>query len=257
MKFRHKKSLGQHFLKDANIVRKIAKIAEISPNEKVWEIGPGSGVLTEELLKYDCDLTCFEIDKNLYPLLENRFGDKINLVKQDILKTDWQKYFSNEKIKIVANLPYQITSPFLFTTAKYAENFSKMVVMIQKEVAERISAKVGTKSYGRLTLKMQFYFDVEYGFTIKPNAFYPPPKIDSSIIILTPRKEMPKLQNAEKFWQIVEVAFKNRRKMLRRNFREIFTKEEIEKLSEKFDLTRRGETFTEIEFIELYEYICS
>ena len=132
-----------------------------------------------------------------------------------------------------------------------------MVVMIQKEVAERISAKVGTKSYGRLTLKMQFYFDVEYGFTIKPNAFYPPPKIDSSIIILTPRKEMPKLQNAEKFWQIVEVAFKNRRKMLRRNFREIFTKEEIEKLSEKFDLTRRGETFTEIEFIELYEYICS
>jgi 16S rRNA (adenine1518-N6/adenine1519-N6)-dimethyltransferase len=255
--FRHKKSLGQHFLKDQNIIRKIADVAEIKPEEKIWEIGPGKGILTEELLKRSKNLTCFEIDHTLYPILEKKFGDRINLIKSDILRIDWKDYFIDEKIKIVANLPYQITSPFLFEVAKYADKFSRVIVMIQKEVAQRIAAEVGTKDYGILTLKMQYYFNPRYEFTVKPNVFVPPPKVDSAVISLIPRLDKPFVKDEKRFWRVVEVSLRNRRKMLRRNLRELIGKEKVEILSEKcdIDLTRRGETLTETEFIKLYEAI--
>jgi len=241
--FRHKKSLGQHFLKDKNIVKKIADLAEIEENESIWEVGPGKGILTNELLLQKCNLTCFEIDESLYPILLEKFGNKIHLINKDIL--------------IVANLPYQITSPFLFRVTEHADYFKRVVVMIQKEVAERINAGVGTKDYGKLSLKMQFYFNVEYGFTVKPHLFFPPPKVDSAVIILTPRKDKPILKDEKYFWRIVEVAFQNRRKMLRRNLRMILSKEKIEELgaSCNIELTRRGETLTEKDFIELYEAV--
>ncbi len=256
-KFRQKKSLGQHFLKDKNIVRKIADLAEIEENELVWEVGPGKGILTQELLLQKCNLTCFEIDETLYPILFKKFGSSIDLVNKDILKINWKEYLNDNKLKIVANLPYQITSPFLFRVTENANNFKRVVVMIQKEVAERINAGVGTKDYGRLSLKMQFYFNVEYGFTVKPHLFFPPPKVDSAVIILTPRKDKPILEDEKLFWRVVEVAFQNRRKMLRRNLRIILPVEKIETLGSycKIDLTRRGETLTEPDFIELYEDI--
>ncbi len=253
--FHQKKSLGQHFLKDKNIIRKIVDIADIQENEQVWEIGSGKGILTEELLNRNCKLTCFEIDENLYPLLENRFSDKIHLIKKDILKVNWEEMFHREQVKIVANLPYQITSPFLFRVAKYAQHFSTVVVMIQKEVAQRINAKVGTKDYGILTLKMQYYFTPKYEFTVKSHLFTPPPKVDSAVISLTPRLDKPEIENEKFFWHIVETVFRNRRKMMRRNLREIIPKEKIEKLNEycPIDLSRRGETLTELEFIELFK----
>ena len=255
--FHHKKSLGQHFLKDKNIIRKIVDIADVQENEQVWEIGPGQGILTEELLNRNCNLTCFEIDKNLYPILEDRFSDKIHLIKKDILKVNWEEFFPREQIKIVANLPYQITSPFLFRVVKYAQHFSTVVVMIQKEVAQRINAKVGKKDYGILTLKMQYYFTPKYEFTVKSHLFKPPPKVDSAVISLIPRIDKPEIENEKFFWHIVETAFRNRRKMLRRNLREIISKDKIEKLNEccPIDLSRRGETLNETEFIELYEAI--
>ncbi len=255
--FKHKKSLGQHFLKDQNIIRKIADVAEIKPNEKIWEIGPGKGVLTKELLTRSKNLTCFEIDHTLYPILEKTFGDRIKLIKSDILRINWNDYFIDEKIKIVANLPYQITSPFLFEVAKYADKFSRVIVMIQKEVAQRIAAKVGTKDYGILTLKMQYYFNPRYEFTVKPSVFVPPPKVDSAVISLIPRLDKPFVKDEKRFWRVVEVSLRNRRKMLRRNLRELIGKEKVEILSEKcdIDLTRRGETLTESEFIKLYEAI--
>ncbi len=256
-KFRHKKSLGQHFLKDKNIVKKIADLAEIKENEAVWEVGPGKGILTHELLLQKCNLTCFEIDESLHPILHKKFGTEIKLVNKDILKIDWKEYLNDNQLKIVANLPYQITSPFLFRVTEHADNFKRVVVMIQKEVAERINAGVGTKDYGKLSLKMQFYFNIEYGFTVKPHLFFPPPKVDSAVIILTPRKDKPVLEDERFFWRVVEVAFQNRRKMLRRNLRLILSKEKIEELGEccKIELTRRGETLTELDFIELYETV--
>lgn len=255
--FHHKKSLGQHFLKDKNIIRKIVDIADIQPGESVWEIGPGKGILTEELLERKSKLTCFEIDSSLYGILENRFGNRINLIKQDVLKADWEALFPTGKVKIVANLPYQITSPFLFEVSRFTDHFSKVVVMIQKEVAQRINAKIGTKDYGILTLKMQFYFDVKYEFTVKPHLFNPPPKVDSAVISLTPRKNKPIIENEKYFWHIVETAFRNRRKMLRRNLRELISVEQIEELQNSgvIDLARRGETLTEAEFVHLYQLI--
>ncbi len=255
--FHHKKSLGQHFLKDKNIIHKIVDIANVQENEQVWEIGPGKGVLTEELLNRNCNLTCFEIDKNLYPFLVDRFSDKIHLIKKDVLKINWEEFFSGKQIKIVANLPFQITSPFLFRVAKHAQHFSNVVVMIQKEVAQRINAKVGTKDYGILTLKIQYYFTTKYEFTVKSHLFTPPPKVDSAVISLTPRLNKPEIENEKFFWRIVETAFRNRRKMLRRNLREIISKEKIETLKEfcPIDLSRRGETLNEKEFIELYKAI--
>ncbi len=253
--FKHKKKLGQHFLKDKNIVRKIVKIAEIKQDDYVWEIGPGKGILTEELLNRNCDLTAFEIDETLFPILEEKFSNKINLIKKDVLKANWKKFLSNKEVKIVANLPYQITSPFLFKVAKFSVHFSKIVIMIQKEVAQRIKAKVSSKDYGILTLKMQFYFDVSYEFTVKSHLFYPKPKVDSTVISLIPRKEKPDIEDEKLFWRIVETSFRNRRKMLRNNLKEILNAEQIAELSDDFDLSKRGETLTELEFIALYEEI--
>ncbi|RLC49053.1 MAG: ribosomal RNA small subunit methyltransferase A [Candidatus Cloacimonadota bacterium] len=255
--FHHKKSLGQHFLKDKNIIRKIVDLAEIQSHESVWEVGPGKGILTEELVKRGIKPTCFEIDNTLYDHLEYYFRNSINLVKQDVLKADWEKYLPADKVKIVANLPYQITSPFLFEVSRFADHFSKVVVMIQKEVAQRINAKLGTKDYGILTLKMQFYFDVKYEFTVKPHVFNPPPKVDSAVISLVPRIDKPEIDNEKYFWKIVETAFRNRRKMLRRNLRELISVEQIEKLQDSgvINLTRRGETLTESEFLQLYKSI--
>jgi 16S rRNA (adenine1518-N6/adenine1519-N6)-dimethyltransferase len=255
--FHQKKSLGQHFLKDKNIIRKIVDIADVKKNEQVWEIGPGKGILTEELLNRNCKLTCFEIDEKLYQLLEDRFSDKIHLIKKDILKVNWEGFFPRKQVKIVSNLPFQITSPFLFRVVKYAQHFSNVVVMIQKEVAQKINAKVGTKDYGILTLKMQYYFIPKYEFTVKSHLFSPPPKVDSAVISLTPRLDKPEIENEKFFWHIVETAFRNRRKMLRRNLREIISKEKIEKLNEycPIDLSCRGETLNEKEFIELYKAI--
>ena len=255
--FHHKKSLGQHFLKDKNIIRKIVDLAEIKQGEAVWEVGPGKGILTEELVKRGIKPTCFEIDSTLYDHLGYYFRNSINLVKQDVLKADWESYLPAGKVKIVANLPYQITSPFLFEVSRFADYFSKIVVMIQKEVAQRINAKLGTKDYGILTLKMQFYFDVKYEFTVKPHVFNPPPKVDSAVISLIPRIDKPEIENEKYFWRIVETAFRNRRKMLRRNLRELISVEQIEKLQDSgvIDLTRRGETLTEEEFLQLYKLI--
>lgn len=255
--FKHKKKLGQHFLKDKNIVRKIVKIADIKPDDYVWEIGSGKGILTEELLNRNCNLTTFEIDEKLYPILEDKFSNKINLIKEDVLKANWKKLLPNEKVKIVANLPFQITSPFLFKVVKFSEHFSKIVIMIQKEVAQRIKAKVGSKDYGILTLKMQYYFDVSYEFTVKSHLFYPKPKVDSAVISLIPREEKPAIEDEKFFWSIVETSFRSRRKMLRNNLKEILNAEQIEELSDDFDLSKRGETFSEREFVNLYNRIRS
>lgn len=257
--FRHKKSLGQHFLKDKNIIRKIADIAEIEPGEKVWEVGPGKGILTEELLKRDAELTCFEIDKSLYSHLEELFGDRLHLIKQDVLKADWNSLFPEEKIKIVANLPYQITSPFLFKAADHIDHLALIVIMIQKEVAQRISAQPSTKEYGILSVKMNFLFKIKYEFTVKPHLFNPPPAVDSAVISLLPRKKNLVIDDRKFFWKLIDCAFRNRRKMLRRNLLEMISKDQLERHLNNcpLELTRRGETLCEKEFIELYKWLKS
>jgi 16S rRNA (adenine1518-N6/adenine1519-N6)-dimethyltransferase len=257
--FRYKKKFGQHFLTDKNLVKKIVSSAHLTAESKVWEIGPGKGILTEELLNKISNLTVFEIDKELYPILENKFGDKIILVKKDILRINWTHYFEKENITIVANLPYQITSPFLFTVAKFSEKFNNIVVMIQKEVAERIISGVGTKNYGILSLKMQHYFNVEFLFKVDKKMFFPQPKIDSAVIKLTPKDNRIYLENEKLYWKIVENSFRNRRKMLRKNLQNIVEKDKLNYVEEKsgIQLTRRGETLNAKDFFNLYSAINS
>jgi len=149
------KGLGQHFLNDSSIASKIADLGKIQPDERVWEIGPGPGILTHELLKQGAKLEAFELDRRMARVLTDRFGDSIDLSLIDILKLDWQKQLLKDAIplKLIANIPYQITSPLLYRIEAHAKSFSRIVLMIQQEVAERLSAVPGSKNFGPLTLR--------------------------------------------------------------------------------------------------------
>lgn len=254
---RYKKELGQHFLTDRNIAEKIARYGEIKPADNVWEIGPGRGILTRELLQLSKNLTAFEIDEELYPELEHKFGKEIRLIKQDVLKADWDAILPEDKIRIVANIPYQITSPLIMKMINFRQHLNKIVIMIQREVAERLKAVCGTKAYSFLSIKTQFYFEVKYEFTVKPHLFFPPPKIDSAVVSLIPRETIPELEDEAEFWKVVDTSFRSRRKTLRNNLKYILPLEKVKELEIKtgIELSRRAETLSIPEFVSLYNSI--
>lgn len=259
MSIRPLKQFGQHFLADSAIADNIIKAAEINSSEPVWEIGPGHGVLTERILSLTDDLTAFEIDNRLFDLLIKKYEGKMNLINRDILAINWHKLLSekasesNQKIKLVSNLPYQITSPVLYALEENAQWFSTIVIMIQKEVAERLTAKAGCKAYGLMTLKLKYAFDVKLLFNVPPEAFQPPPKVHSSVVILKPRIDKPVLKSLDTYRLIINKAFSQRRKTLRNNMRSIFTPDNLLKLESQsgIDFNRRGETIEESEFVHL------
>lgn len=256
---RYKKELGQHFLIDRNIAAKIARAGDVQADEHIWEIGPGKGILTRELLELSPQLLAFEIDEELYPHLEKEFGDKLQLIRQDVLKADWNQLFPDTPVKIIANIPYQITSPLLMKIINYGQKVSKVVIMIQKEVSERLRAQPNCKDYSFLSIKTQFYFDVKYEFTVKPHLFFPRPKVDSAVVSLLPKKELPHLEDSKVFWQLVDTCFRSRRKTLRNNLKYFTAKEnvpQIEKIT-GIDLTRRAETLSIPEFLQLYQGVRS
>ena len=256
-KFKHKKELGQHFLKDKNIAAKIAGIGNIKADDNIWEIGPGNGILTREILTFADKVTAFEIDKLLFERLEEEFGDKLELIKRDVLQADWKGRLKDGNIKIVANIPYQITTPLILKMIGFRENIDKVVLMIQREVAERLQADPGCKEYSFLSIKTQFYFKVNYEFSVKPHVFIPPPRVQSAVISLIPRDDVPELDDPDLFWKIVDASLRSRRKTLRNNMKYILNKEEIEAFDEKstIDLKRRAETMSIPEFIILYNEI--
>ena len=253
----YKKSLGQHFLIDKNIASKIVRLTDISKNDTVLEIGSGSGILTEKLLQKCKELFAFEIDKNWADFLKKRFSDShLFVINEDILKTDFSKIFKNKKIKIVANLPYHITSPIIFKIIENRELFSSITIMIQDEVAERIVAKPNCKNYGRLTVKVQRYFDVKKLFTVPPHLFKPRPKVTSSVIRFIPKKKIPSISDENLFNQIVDYTFQHRRKMLRSNLRNFLSEKIYQKIiKNKFDFSKRPENLGIKEFIFLTELI--
>ena len=257
----YKKSLGQHFLIDKNIAKKIIKYARISENDIVWEIGPGSGILTEQIIKNCNKLIAFEIDKQWFDFLKEKFTDpKLHLINQDILKVNFTNYAKHEKVKVVANLPYHITSPVIFKLIENRELFSSITIMIQDEVADRIIAKPGCKDYSRLSIKTQFYFEVKKLFTIPPHLFKPKPKVTSAVIQLIPKDEIPKIKNDELLWNIIDYTFQHRRKMLRTSLRTYLDKLDYQILVEnstksQIDLSRRPEELGIDEFIFLTDII--
>jgi len=256
MEFHHKKKWGQHFLHDANITRKIAAQAELCATDAVWEVGAGRGILTQALLDAAGTVTTFEIDPTLLPELQARFAEplaagRLRIVHLDVLRADWSSLLPPQPVALAANLPYQITSPFLFKLVEHAPRFRVAVLMMQREVALRLHAQPGTKDYGALTLRLGLHFSVEYLFTVEPHLFTPPPNVRSAVVRLRPRSNPPQMADPALFDRLVETAFANRRKMLRGNLRTLLNDDQLRLLGERFDLTRRGESLHESEFVAL------
>lgn len=264
-KFSFKKSLGQNFLIDVNILENIIKHAGIDKTTGAIEIGPGIGALTEQLAIHADKVVAFEIDQRLLPILDDVLGDyeNIEVIHQDILKADVEvmigtHFKKGQPIHIVANLPYYITTPILMKLLHDKLPVDSMTVMIQKEVAERMAAKPNSKSYGSLTIAIQYYTDAKVVMTVPKTVFNPQPNVDSSILQLKVRKEPPvQVENEEFFFAVVKASFAQRRKTLRNNltnfFADTFDKAEIDEVLEGIGIngTRRGESLDMEEFAKL------
>lgn len=251
--YKHKKKFGQHFLDDENILNKIVDSAYLREDDEVWEIGPGLGTLTDVLLSRKARLTIFEIDNDLIPNLKKKFDEKCKIIHSDVLRVNWADELGEKRINLVSNLPYQISSPVLYKISKHFKSFNCVVLMLQKEVAKRLCANPGKKDYGVLTLKTQFYFNTEYLFDVSRDSFTPPPDVESAVIRMTPRAEIKDLSDIDLFWNLVETAFRNRRKTLRNNLKYLncdFNPNEC-----PIDLNRRGETLSEEDFINLFDFL--
>lgn len=255
------KELGQNFLIDTNVADAIAEAGDIHSGEDIWEVGPGKGILTEAILRRTERLTAFELDRRLELPLKERFGDRLNLIRADVLRYDWAELIpdSAHKVKLIANIPYQITSPLLSKLEANKENFARIVLMVQSEVADRLTAQKGCKAYGLMTIRMQLIYNISILMRVPRELFDPVPGVDSAVIVMTPREDAPVLRDPELFRQLIHHAFQHRRKTLRNNLLQILTKPELMALEKqsRIDLTRRGETFSEAEFIRLCDLIAS
>lgn len=263
--FSFKKSLGQNFIIDTNILNKIISYAQIDKASGVIEIGPGIGSLTEQLAIRANKVVAFEIDSRLLPILADTLSpyDNVEIIHDDILKVDLQnvvkQYFSaNLHIHIVANLPYYITTPILMNVLQQPTPIQSITVMLQKEVADRIAAKPNTKEYGSLSVAVQYYTDAKVVMDVPKTVFTPQPNVISSVLRLEKRQEpLVQVVNEEQFFSIVRASFMHRRKTLRNNlrsyFKQIYDKKEIDNYLEKaqIDGTRRGESLTIQEFATL------
>lgn len=261
-----KKSLGQNFIIDTNILHNIVKAAEIDKQTNVMEVGPGIGALTEHLARAGKQVVAFEIDDRLLPVLEETLSpyENVAVLHQDVLKANLEQvadtYFEpDERLVLVANLPYYITTPIILYFLESSLKVDSMTVMMQKEVGNRISAAPGTKAYGSLSIAIQYYMDAEVVFTVPKTVFRPMPNVDSAVIHLK-RKLQPAAQvkNEPYFFRVVRASFVQRRKTLRNNLQRAFgkdsdTKEKLEDafLQSGIDSSRRGETLTIEEFAEL------
>ena len=264
--FTFKKSFGQNFLTDTNILQKIVDTAEVDDQVNVIEIGPGIGALTEFLAERAAQVMAFEIDHRLVPILADtlRDFDNVTVVNEDILKIDLAQHIQNFKnpdlpIKVVANLPYYITTPILMHLIESGIPFSEFVVMMQKEVADRISAKPNTKAYGSLSIAVQYYMTAKVAFIVPRTVFVPAPNVDSAILKMVRRPEPAVAVEDEKFFfKVSKASFTHRRKTLWNNLTGYFGKtEEIkDKLTKALDQAGlspsvRGEALSLEEFASL------
>lgn len=259
--FRFTKSLGQNFLVDQNIVRDIVKGAEVSKEDYVIEIGPGVGTLTRELLKEAASVTAIELDDKLLPILKEELKEYENfhLIHGDATKVQLDAVYPGKEIKLVANLPYYVTTPIITKILNDKVAFSSLTIMIQKEVAERMDAVPGTKDYGSLSVLVQYYCDTKIVRSVPPEAFMPRPKVDSTVIRLT-KLEKPRahVEDEALFFKIVRMVFTMRRKTLSNNLKSLgYTREFIEEVLEAagIDLKARGETLSVEKFAELSNVI--
>ena len=251
MHVKAKKSLGQNFLIDKNILKKIVDVGNINSNDKVLEIGPGTGNLTEYIVKANPKtIIVVEKDFNLTKLLKNKFKKKAKIINADILKIS--EDFYNEKFIIYGNLPYNISTQILaFWCLSKKIKVKKLILMFQKEVADRIVAKVNTKNYSRITILSNWKFYIKKLFDINPECFSPRPKIKSSLLEFTPKKNIVDIKYPKNIEKITNIFFSQRRKMVKKNFMKLFKNfDEVSKLV-NIRLTDRPQNIPIEKFLEI------
>lgn len=240
-----RKKWGQNFLIDPNIISKIISVLNPEKNHTILEIGPGRGALTKKMANLNLKISAVEIDPMLCEYLRQQKIDDIKIYNEDILKFDCS--IMPDNYLVIGNLPYNISTPILF---KFMENirWKKMVVMLQKEVAERIVSKHGNKKYGRISIMMQSFFDIDLKFNVSKTVFKPQPKITSSILLIKPKKNSS--INYQNLKIVVENAFKHRRKKLAHNLKEIIKEELYNEIKDK-----RAEQLSVADYQKLSHYI--
>jgi 16S rRNA (adenine1518-N6/adenine1519-N6)-dimethyltransferase len=247
-----KKRFGQHFLSDRNILQRIVRLAAISPEDTVVEIGPGAGALTRELATAAKRVIAIEIDRDLIPKLRTSMPTNVEILEGDALKIEFPK-----DVHVVGNLPYNVGTPLLKKFIAARQDIRDVTVMLQKEVAERMRAKPDTEHYGPLSLLIQYYATPVWGFTVPPGAFTPSPKVDSAVIRL---EWIPGVPDNTPFTDFVHHAFGSRRKKLLNNLGAMFSQKTREQLAAALDaagISRdvRAETLSVEQFLRVYNQL--
>ena len=265
---RTKKSFGQNFLTDLNVLKNIVEAADITANDNVIEIGPGIGALTEQLAQAAGEVLALEIDQDLIPVLKEVLSpyDNVKVINQDVLQANLPELIKKEfkdpsrPIKVVANLPYYITSPILMNLLASPVEWATICVMMQKEVAQRLTAKPGTKQYGALTLAIEYQMQAKIAFDVSRKVFVPSPNVDSAIVVLTPRTNPLPVQpfDKQKLFSFIRGCFAHRRKSLWNNLQSVIgkdpaVKEKMTAVLAQLDISPqiRPEKLTLKQFIEL------
>ena len=220
MAVKPKKHLGQHFLKEASVAKKIADTLSLKRYDKVLEIGPGMGMLTSYLLEKPVTTYAIEIDSESIAYLQAHFLELSNrIIKADVLKYDFSNIFGKDPFAIIGNFPYNISTQIVFKMLENRHQILEFSGMFQKEVAQRICINEGTKSYGILSVLVQAFYDAEYLFTVPPTVFNPPPKVDSAVVRLTRKNDFSLPCSEKLFFKVVKSAFQQRRKTLRNSLK--------------------------------------
>ena len=249
---KHSKRFGQNFLIDQNILEKIVNIINIK-NQDVIEIGPGLGFLTLKLLEKVKTLTSYELDQDMIKVLKNEINDeKFTLIEGDFLKQEFK--FKNQKI-IVANIPYNITTDILFKLFKNSHKFSSAIIMVQKEVGARLTSKIGSKNYGKLTISAQHFCKIKQEFKVSSKAFFPQPKVDSVVISL--KFNQNNYQDSKNFLEFIKNCFLMRRKTLFNNLKSFLGKEKAQELLLKnnFSENIRPQELSYQNYFDMFNFI--
>jgi 16S rRNA (adenine1518-N6/adenine1519-N6)-dimethyltransferase len=249
------KRFGQNYIKDQNILSNTVKEINPNPKDNLVEIGPGLGSLTEKLVQFLPNLTAIEIDKRVVESLSKKFPG-INLINNDFLNIDLKELYnrSNSKLRVVGNIPYNLTSSIIFKMIENNNIISDSVIMVQLEVAKRMTAKKGTKDYGILSVLLNYFSDIKLCFKVSPNVFYPKPKVFSSVVHIFFKELKETVEEQKLFIKIVKAGFGNRRKILRNSFANSIFKD-IDFSNSGIDTSLRAEQLEVHDFKKLSEFV--
>jgi 16S rRNA (adenine1518-N6/adenine1519-N6)-dimethyltransferase len=252
-----RKRFGQNFLQDSAIIDRIVKSIQPKESDNLVEIGPGLGAITREILPLSKKISVIELDRDIIPKLRfncERIGE-LTIFQQDALKTDFAEFAKNGAIRVIGNLPYNISTPIMFHLFDFLPHIVDMHFMLQKEVVERMVAKPNSKTYGRLSVMTQYYCQPQMLFVVPPESFEPAPKVDSAIIRLTPKQDRLELLNFELFSSMVSEAFNMRRKTIRNAWKKRISEGELNLLEIKPSL--RPENLSLENFVKVANYVAA